>query len=277
MNFNPQNLPTMQANRKSRTGGWQAFTLIELLVVIAIIAILAAMLLPTLSKAKTRAQRTACQNNLRQLQLAWDQYADDNGDRLPLNHMYRDGYGEPSSLQGSWVVGNARRDATTMNLESGTMFPYVRYAEVYKCSADHSKVTNHPQIPRTRSYMLDASLNGNSLSPDPVVDRIIRKSSHTIGPPGPSKVWTFLDASEGTIYGGAFWIWPLTHSQNENWCVFQPSDRHSGGANLIYVDGHWEYHPWLSPKLIQPPPTNAPAVDDDLKDLRWLQERLPEP
>jgi len=69
-----------------------AFTLVELLVVIAIIAILAALLLPSLSRAKARAQTIQCLNNLRQLQLAWYLYAGDQNDRLPGN-QYEDGGG----------------------------------------------------------------------------------------------------------------------------------------------------------------------------------------
>src|SRR5438045_2418898 len=78
------------------------FTLVELLIVIAIIAILAGLLLPALARAKTKAQGIKCLGNLKQLQLGWLMYADDNGGRLPPQIVTNGEGGGQSDLLGSW-------------------------------------------------------------------------------------------------------------------------------------------------------------------------------
>src|SRR6516162_7030565 len=94
----------------------EAFTLIELLVVIAIIAILAAMLLPVLGKAKNKAQDISCSNNLRQLQVCWHLYVDDNNQALPPTSVWPAGNGW-ESREPSWAVADAKHDLTTSNLQ----------------------------------------------------------------------------------------------------------------------------------------------------------------
>ncbi len=270
----------------------EAFTLIELLMSIAIIAILASLLLPALARGRSFTKSVNCANNLKQLQLGWQLYADDSNDVLPPNRwrsvQWGDGcpQGLPSA-SGTWVVGDCSTEANDWGIRNGVLFPYENeQVSVYRCPADNSKVDGqYPRRERTRSYSLSFYMNGNTNKFGWQVKSKFSQISD------PSRVFTFLEEHPNSIDDGVFFFHcpgdageqdqlrddPRNKYGGAHW-MNVVTDRHRRGFNVDFADGHADYWKWNWPK-------NFPIRDadrdianaQDYKDYQRIQGGLPDP
>ena len=250
-----------------------AFTLIELLVVIAIIAILAALLLPALARAKSMAKRVGCMNNEKQLHLGWQVFADDNGGVLASNSWDYKSPGVAESSPGSWVTGSAKFDADPATITSGTLFRYVNNVAVYKCPSDRSLIYG-TMTPKLRSYSLSCFMGGPQADTD---DWGIQPLHRMIHIQKPSKTLTFLDEDDtmddSTIDDGHF-----LYSATINAWFNVPAWRHDHGDTLAFADGHFEYWKWkseLTTDTYFSGSTDLSGDPDALEDVQRLQQTAP--
>jgi prepilin-type N-terminal cleavage/methylation domain-containing protein len=230
-----------------------AFTLIELLVVIAIIAILAAMLLPALSKAKMQGQSTSCLSNEKQLQLGWLSYANDDLGYLVPNSPGSVDADNPSSP--AWVYGDVSPGAATpsdqlnvTNIKLGLLFPYVGNFLVYACPAETEiiKVGNQSGA-RVRNYSIGGQMNGQDnlggLDVDNYSPWCVKETD--IQHPPPSRALVFLHESDQTIDDG-YWAIQVIPRVWQN----APSSIHIRVDNFSFADGHAEHWTWLEQNTV---------------------------
>ncbi len=275
------------------------FTLIELLVVIAIIAILAAMLLPALARARAKAQGVHCLNNGHQIALGWRQWGDDNNDWL-LTCQNLNNPNRPNWIDGTLSWDNSAQNYNPyLNIFTSPIFPYVgKNPAIFKCVADKSYATltvawqNYPagaQVPRVRSITMSQAfsrgewLDGPGINSGSTKFRVFQKGSDIALP---SKTFVFIDEHPGSINDAAFAVMcggamPDDPVGGEH-IVDMPGNWHNGACGLSFSDGHSEIHKWRSGYLKTlstangfDPPLNITAPGNDplfALDARYLAE-----
>ncbi len=264
--------------------------MIELLVVIAIIAILAAMLLPSLARAKLKAQGIQCMNNGKQMMVVWRLYVEDNSDKVPS------AWGGP----GDWMPGNSmdwfgspvRDGANSYNwdpetLKRSPLWPYCGNSfGIWRCPADNAYPCipqagpfKGQSMPRVRSMSMLSWFNGIDAD-DPSLGGAgwlkYQRLSQVLKP-GPSMTILFLDERCDSINDGewctSMYGFPDAPAQ---WKLIDfPASYHGGAGGVSFVDGHSEIHKWKDPRTIPPVGQvfrlNIPSANN--LDVYWTMER----
>ena len=263
------------------------FTLVELLVVIAIIAILAGMLLTSLSEAKAKAQSVSCLNNQRQLILAFMLYVGDFEDSLPYNmgdKEIKKTVAEGKYLNWvnnvlDWEPNNPDNTNTVLQVTGG-LGPYTsRSHQMYSCPSDNVVSDQQRDVgwrKRVRSFSMNAMVgDAGEFSTEGynVNNPSYRQYFKLTQIPDPSKIFVFIEEHPDSIDDGYF----LNQVEKYEWHDL-PASYHSGGANLAFADGHMEYHKWQM--AATKAPTKAFAVTLPVRilsgtgqDFHWILDR----
>jgi prepilin-type N-terminal cleavage/methylation domain-containing protein/prepilin-type processing-associated H-X9-DG protein len=270
----------------------RGFTLIELLVVIAIIAILMAILMPSLQRAREQGKRAACLSNLKQLGLAWISYADDSDDKIvngeaeynqgsvgtcsvpTTGHHAREKWWVGTDCHPNFMTGGKHPENMQIAaVRAGALYPFIPNDKAYRCPTGvRGEMRTYTITDAMNGLYRDGTRNAASNTGMRVGRTVLWVKKRTeISQPGPDARLVFLD--EGRVTPDSY----ATHYLNPRWWD-PPHVRHGDGTNVSFADGHSGYWKWEANetktvgKLPNPTHQYQPKTPEGADDLQKVQK-----